>query len=88
MAGKQVLRIETRERLKLGNARHVAGLARDATARPVPEPVVALGGGGLRRGAQGPARPWSSSLRGRRPTTGAGGAVAARAGAGLGARRP
>ena len=44
MAGKQVLRIETRERLRLGNARHVAGLVRDPTARPVPEPVIALGG--------------------------------------------
>lgn len=44
MANQQVLRIETRERLQLGNARHVAGLARDPTARPVPEPVVALGG--------------------------------------------
>ena len=44
MAGKQVLRIETRERLRPGNARHVAGLVRDPTARPVPEPVIALGG--------------------------------------------
>ena len=44
MAGKQVLRIETRERLRLGNARHVAGLVRDPTARPVAEPVIALGG--------------------------------------------
>ena len=44
MAGKQVLRIETRDRLRPGNARHVAGLVRDPTARPVPEPVIALGG--------------------------------------------
>ena len=44
MAGKQVLRNETRERLRLGNARHVAGLVRDPTSRPVPEPVIALGG--------------------------------------------
>ena len=43
MAGQQVLRIETRERLRPGNARHVAGLARDPTSRPVPEPVVTLG---------------------------------------------
>ena len=44
MAGKQVLRIETRERLRPGNVRHVAGLVRDPTARPVTEPVIALGG--------------------------------------------
>ena len=44
MAGKQVLRIETRERLRLGNAKHVAGLVRDPTARPMAEPVIALGG--------------------------------------------
>ena len=30
MAGKQVLRIETRDRLRLGNARHVAALVRGA----------------------------------------------------------
>ena len=46
MAGKQVLRIETRERLKPGNARHVAGLARDPASRPMAEPVIVLGGGG------------------------------------------
>ena len=44
MAGKQVLRIEARERLQLANARHVAGLSRDPTSRPMAEPVVVLGG--------------------------------------------
>ena len=57
MAGKQVLRIKTRERLRLGNARHVAG--------PGARPDGVSGGraghsarrGGLRHGAQGSARP-------------------------------
>ena len=44
MAGKQVLRIETRERLTLGNALHAAGRSRDPTSRPMAEPVVVLGG--------------------------------------------
>ena len=44
MAGTQVLRIETRERLQRANAQHVSGLTRDATARPTPEPVVVLSG--------------------------------------------
>ena len=44
MAGQQVLRIETRDRLRPANARHVSGLSRDPTSRPVAEPVVALGG--------------------------------------------
>lgn len=44
MAGIQVLRIETRERLSLGNVQHVSGLSRDPTSRPMPEPVITLAG--------------------------------------------
>ena len=44
MSGQQVLRIETREKLRAGNVRHVSGLSRDPMSRPVAEPVVALAG--------------------------------------------
>ena len=62
MAGKQVLRIETRDRLRLGNARHVAALVRGA--RPAVHALLCASGAWDRLMGWAPFRAWAEKAPG------------------------